>query len=132
MDMQEMEKKAKEQTQKALDTSPEMQKLLEEQRKLKQKEERLKDKMIKLKKKETEKARKARSHRLIKLGAIIESELGIELPDGSDELEAIVRCYLPIIREERKSGRFAERLKKVREEDETKKKAAEAAKANQE
>ena len=115
--MQEMEKKAKEQTQKALDTSLEMQKLLEEQRKLKQKEERLKDRMIKLKKKETEKARKARSHRLIKLGAIIESELGIELPDGSDELEAIVRCYLPIIRDELMNGRLRDRLKKLREED---------------
>lgn len=121
MDIHEIEKKAKEKAQKDFDTSPEMQKLLEEQKKLKQKEERLKDRMIKLRKQESEKKRKARNHRLIVLGAVVEDALGIELPESSEEMEALVRCYLPQVRSEIDSGRLYERLEKLHAEDEKKK-----------
>ena len=121
MDIQEIEKKAKEKAKKDFDTSPEMQKLLEKQKKLKQEEERLKDKMIRLKKQESDKRRKARTHRLVVLGAIIEDAIGVELPEDSEELEALVRCYLPQVRSEIDSGRLYERLEKLHAEDEKKK-----------
>ena len=123
MDIHEIEKKAKEKAQKDFDTSPEMQKLLEEQKKLKQKEERLKDRMIKLRKQETEKKRKARNHRLIVLGAVVEDALGIELPESSEEMEALVRYYLPKIRDEIDSGKLYDRLDALKEKEEPKQEA---------
>lgn len=128
MDIHEIEKIAKDKTSKELQVSPEMQKLLDKQKKLKQEEGQLKDRIIKLKKHESEKKRKARTHRLVVLGAIIEDAMGVELPDGCDELEALVRCYLPQVRNELNSRKLYERLEKLREEDAAKKKAEEAKK----
>ena len=118
---QEIDKVAKAKARKDLETSPEMQKLLEKQKKLKQEEERLKDKMIRLKKQESEKRRKARTHRLVVLGAIIEDAVGVELPEGCEELEALIRCYLPQVRSEIDSGKLYERLEKLHADDEKKK-----------
>ena len=118
---QEIDKVAKAKARKDLETSPEMQKLLDKQKKLKQEEERLKDKMIRLKKQESEKRRKARTHRLVVLGAIIEDAVGVELPEGCEELEALIRCYLPQVRSEIDSGKLYERLEKLHADDEKKK-----------
>ena len=110
MDEKDIVNKAKEAARKEAEVSPEMQKLLEKQRKLKQEEERLKDRMIKLKKQESEKKRKARTHRLIVLGAMVEDILDAEAPEGSDIFEALRRYYMPLVRDEIKSGKAIERL----------------------
>lgn len=121
MDNKNIDKLAQEEAEKRLEVSPEMQKLLDKQKKLRQEEEQLKDRIIQLKKKESEKKRKARTHRLVVLGAIVEDAMGVELPDGCEELEALVRYYFPQIRNELDSGRLYERLERLHEEDEKKK-----------
>ena len=123
MDIKELDRKAREKALNDFNASPEMQKLIEKQNKLKQEEEKLKDRIIKLRQQETEKKRKARTHRLVVLGAIIEDAIGMELPKDSEILEAIVRCYAPIIRSEMKNGKLNERLASVRERDEKEAKA---------
>lgn len=90
-------------------------------KKWKQQMAELDDKIARKKKEISEKERKKRTRRLIVLGAIVEDALGVELPDGSDELEALVRYYLPLIRSAIDNGKLYERLKKIREEDEKKK-----------
>lgn len=81
----------------------------------------LEDKIERKKKSISEKERKERTRRLIVLGGKIESVLEMELPEGSEVLEAIIRCYLPQIRSEIKSGRAIERLNilKAKEAEET-------------
>ena len=64
---------------------------------------------------------------MIVLGGMVESVLDTEAPEGSDIFMALMRCYMPLVRDEMKSGRFKDRLDKVKAEDEKKAREKEAA-----
>lgn len=87
----------------------------------------LEDKIERKKKSISEKERKERTRRLIVLGGMVESVLDTEAPEGSDIFMALMRCYMPLVRDEMKSGRFKDRLDKVKAEDEKKAREKEAA-----
>lgn len=118
--MRNYERQAEQKALEELEASPEMIKLREKEKKNLQEQQRIKDKIARLQKKETEKERKARTHRLIVLGAEVEALFGRKIADGTDEWECI-KHYMPIVRREWENGNFAKVLeKKKREAEEAK------------
>lgn len=96
--MDELKKLEKEAIEKALSAS-------EEIKKLKQKQAQIQDKIARLKKRETDRERKARTRRLIFLGATIEKYWGASIAEGSKDMSCIL-YYLPQVKKIFDEGKF--------------------------
>lgn len=105
--MDELKKLEREAIEKALSAS-------EEIKKLKQKQARISDQIARLKKRETDRERKARTRRLIFLGATIEKYWGSPIAEGSKELGCILH-YLPQVKKLFDDGKFDAQWDKIKE-----------------